>query len=70
MGLPMWHNGKESACSAEDTGDMSSIPGYRKSLGVGNGNPLQYSCLGNPMGRGAWRARVQGVTKSQTRLSD
>ena len=70
MGLPMWHNGKESACNAEDTRDMSSIPGYRKSLGVGNGNPLQYSCLGNPMGRGAWRARVQGVTKSQTRLSD
>jgi len=66
MGLPMWRNGKESACNAEDTRDMSSIPGLRKSLGVGNGNPLQYSCLENPMGRGAWRATVQGVTKSQT----
>jgi len=66
MGLPMWRNGKESAGNAEDTRDMSSIPGLRKSLGVGNGNPLQYSCLENPMGRGAWRATVQGVTKSQT----
>ena len=63
MGLPMWHNGKESACNAEDTRDMSSIPGLRKSPGLGNGNPLQYSCLGNPMGRVAWRVTVQGSQK-------
>ena len=42
---------------------MGSIPGSGRSLGVGNGNPLQYSCLGNPMDRGAWRATVHGVTK-------
>ena len=46
---------------------LSSIPGLRISHGVGN--PLQYSCLGNPMNRGAWRATVHGVAKSQTRLS-
>ena len=43
--------------------------GWERSSGVGNGNPLQYSCLGNPMGRGAWWATVHGVTKSWTRLS-
>ena len=46
--------------------DMGSIPGSGRSPGVGNGNPLQYSCLGNSMDRGAWRATVRGVTKSQT----
>ena len=59
--------GKESACSA---GDLGSIPGLGRSPGDGNGNPLQYSCLGNAMGRGAWQPTVHGVTKSQTRLSD
>ena len=49
---------------------MSSIPGLGRSPGGGNGTPLQYSCLGNPMDRGAWRATVQGVAKSCTRLSD
>ena len=48
---------------------MGSIPGLVKSPGEGNGNPFQYSCLGNPMDRGAWGATVHGVTKSQTRLS-
>ena len=43
--------------------DMSSIPGFRRSPGEGNGNPLQYSCLGNPMNRGAWWATVYGVAK-------
>ena len=42
---------------------MSSIPGFRRSPGEGNGNPLQYSCLGNPMNRGAWWATVYGVAK-------
>ena len=46
------------------------IPGSGRSPGEGNGNPLQYSCLGNPMDRGAWLATVHGVAKSQTRLSN
>ena len=59
-GLPWRLTGKESACNA---GDPGSIPGLGKSLGEGNGNPLQYSCLGNPMDRGAWRATVHGFVK-------
>ena len=58
---------KASACNA---GDLGSIPGSRRSPGEGNGNPLQCSCLGNPMDRGAWWATVHGVTKSQTQLSN
>ena len=54
---------KESACSAVSLG---SIPGSGRSPGEGNGNPLQYSCLENPMDRGAWRATVYGVTESDT----
>ena len=60
-------DGKESACNA---GDLGSISGSGKSLGEGNGDPLQYSCLGNPMGGGAWQATVHGVAKGRTRLSD
>ena len=59
--------GKETTCNA---GDAGLIPGSGRSAGEGNGNQLQYSCLGNPMDRGAWRAMVQGVAKSQTRLSN
>ena len=58
---------KESACNE---GDSGLIPGSGRSRGEGNGNPLQYSCLKNPMGRGAWQDTIQGVTKSQTRLRD
>ena len=54
---------KESAFSA---GDLGSIPGSGRSPGEGNGNPLQCSCLENPMDRGTWRAAVHGVTKGQT----
>ena len=55
---------KESACNAEEVG---SILGSGRSRGEeGNGNPLQYSCLGNPVDRGAWRATVHGVAKSCT----
>ena len=54
--------------SLADTGDMGSIPGSGRSLGKGNGNPLQYSCLENPIDRGAWRAVVDGIAKSQTQL--
>ena len=56
---------KESACNA---GDPGSIPGLRRSPGAGNGNPLQYSCLENPMDRGAWWTILHRVTKSQTQL--
>ena len=50
-----WHSGKESICSAGDPRDSGLIPGLEGSLGEGNGNPLQYSCLRNPMDRGAWQ---------------
>ena len=60
--------GKESACNAGDTGDMGLIPGLGRSPGEGHGNPLQYSCLENPMDRGALQAIVCRVTKSQTQL--
>ena len=63
----MGSDGKESACSA---GDGGSIPGWGRSPGEGNGNPLQYSCLENPMDRGAWQAIVHGVAKSRTRLNN
>ena len=56
--------------SAYNVGDLGSIPGLRTSPGEGNGNPLQYSCLENPMEREAWQAIVHGVAKSRTRLSD
>ena len=58
---------KASACNA---GDLGLIPGLGRSPGEGNGNPLQYSCLENPMDGGAWWATVHGVAKSRTRLSD
>ena len=48
---------------------LALIPGSGRSPGEGDGNPFQYSCLGNPMDRGAWWATVYGVTKSQTQLS-
>ena len=67
MGFPSGSDGKESACNA---GDLGLIPGLRRSPGGGHSNPLQYSCLENPMERGAWQATVHGVTKNQTRLSD
>ena len=53
-----------------NAGDMGSIPGMRRSPGRGNGNPFQYSCLGNLTDRGARRATVRGMAKNQTRLSD
>ena len=59
---------KDSPANAGDIGDMVSIPGSGRSLGGGHGNPLQYSRLENPMDRGAWRATVHKVAKSQTRL--
>ena len=67
MGFPGGSDGKESACNARDLG---SISGSGRSPGGGNGNPLQYSCLENPMDRGAWWATVHEVIKNWTRLSD
>ena len=66
-GLGLVQAVKESACKAEDPG---SVPGSGRSPGEGNGNPLQYSCLENPMDRGGQQAPVHGVAKSQTGLSD
>ena len=61
VGFPHSSVGKESACSV---GDPVSVRGLGRSLGEGNGNPLQYSCLENPMDRGAWQATVHGVTRT------
>ena len=63
MGFPAGSDGKESACNAENPG---SIPGLGRSPAEGNGNPLQYSCLENPMDGGAWQAIIHGATKSWT----
>ena len=57
---------KNLSASAGDAGGVSSILGSGRSPGGENGNPLQYSCLKNPMDKGAWRATVHGVAKSQT----
>ena len=64
-GFPTGSDGKESTCNA---GDLGSIPGSERSPGGGKDNPFQYSCLGNPMERGAWWATVHGVAKSLTGL--
>ena len=59
---------KNPPTNTGDAKDKGSIPGEGRSSGGGNGNPLQYSCLENPMDRGAWRATVQWVAKSWTQL--
>ena len=77
--LLMWHCkyikwASQVALEVKDppvnAGDAGSIPGWGRFPREGNGNALQYSCLGNPMDRGAWRAIVHGVVKSQTPLSN
>ena len=62
--------GSDGKASAYDAGDPGSIPGWGTSPEEGNGNPLQYSCLENPMDGGSWWAIVHGVAKSWTQLSD
>ena len=62
--------GVEIKVSASNAGDLGLIPGSGRSPGEGNRNPLQYSCLENPMDRGAWQTTVHRVPKSWTRLSD
>ena len=59
---------KNPSANAGDVRDKSSVPGLGRSPGVGNGNPLQYSCVENPMDRGAWRATVHRVRQSWARL--
>ena len=63
MDFPGGSDSKESACNV---GDLGQIPGLERSPGVGNGNPLQYSCLENPMDRGAWWAPGHRGAKSPT----
>ena len=67
MGFPGSSEVEASACNE---GDLGLIPGSGRSPGEGNGNPLQCSCLENPMDGGAWWATVHGVAKSRTRLSN
>ena len=65
-GFPGGSRGKEPACHAGDIRGMGSISGLGRSLGGGHGNPLWYSCLQNPLDRGAWRATVHEVAKRNT----
>ena len=67
QGFPGGSDGEESACNV---GDLGLIPGSGRSPGEGNGNALQYSCLENPMDRGAWWATVHGLAKSWTWLNN
>ena len=67
VGFPFGSDGKESFCN---TGDWGSIPGSGRSPGDRKGYPLQYSCLENPMGRGAWWVTAHGATKNRTWLSN
>ena len=70
-GLPWWLSGEESACQTEDTCSTAGwIPGEGRFPGEGNGNLPQYSCLENPMDRGAWQAIVHGLQKSWTQFSN
>ena len=68
VGFPSGSEGKESICNAGGAEDLGLIPGLGRSPGGGHGNPHQYSCLENPMGRGAWWATVHSVAKRQRQL--
>ena len=61
---------KNPPADVGDARDVGSVPGLGRSPGGGNGNPLQYSCLVNPMDSGAWQATVHGAAKSWTQVSD
>ena len=67
-GFPGGTSGKEPACQYRRCRELGLVPGLGRSSGEGNGNPLQYSCLENPMDRGVWWATVHGAAKSRTRL--
>ena len=66
LGFPGDTGVKNPPANAGDTRNAGSVPGLGRPSGEGNGNPLQYSCLGNPIDRGAWQATVHGVAKSWT----
>ena len=68
--VTIFPGGLDGKASAYNAGDLGSVPGLGRSPGEGNGNPLQSSCLENPMDGGAWWATVHGVAKSRTGLSD
>ena len=68
--MPILLFGSEVKASACKAGDPGLIPGLGRSPGEGNGNPVQYSCLENPMDRGAWQATVHGVTRVRHNLKD
>ena len=70
VGFPGSSLVKNPPANAGDSGDTRCSPGWERSPGGGNGNPLQHSCLGNHMDRGAWKATIHGVTESWTQLSD
>ena len=67
-GLSLWLGGKDSACNVEYARDVGFIPGSGRYPGGGNGNPLQYFCLGNPMDRVIWCATIHRITQNQTQL--
>ena len=69
-GIPVGSVVKNLPSDTGGTRNVGSIPRLGRAPGIGNGNPLQYSRLGNPMDRGAWQAMVHGVVKSHTRLCD
>ena len=68
-GLSWWLSGKESACNTGAAGDLGSVSRSGGSPGGGHGNPLQYSCLGNPTDRAVWRATACSIAKSRTQLT-
>ena len=68
MGFSQWFRSKESPSNTGDRGDLGLIPGLGRPPRGGLGNLLQYSCLENPMDRGAWQVMVHGFTKGQTGL--
>ena len=68
MGFPGGTVEKNLPANAGDARNAGSIPGLGRAPGVANGNPLHYSCLGNPLDRGSWQATAHGVTKSWTQL--
>ena len=68
-GLPRWLSSEEFPNSVGEAGDTGKVPGLERSLGGGDGNPLQYPHLEKSMDRGTWQATVHRVTKSQTHLS-
>ena len=70
MGKHGFLGGSDGEESAQNAGKLDSIPRLKRAPGEGNGYPLQYSCLENSMDREAWQAKVHGIAKSQTRLSD